>query len=148
MPRHLVVPYRDALFASKDARGDLVRGGRGGGWVWRPSVDIELPHGQGPCRFVHGLQADARNVARRLHTCAVQGHYHTEFHVRYEAGPRGPIWGVTAGCLIDDSSMAFAYNKTTPARPSLGCVVIRHAVPILVPMLTDHRSGRWIGVIP
>jgi hypothetical protein len=84
---------------------------------------------------------------RRLHTHLSQGHYHTEFHIRYEAGPRGMLFGITAGCLIDDSSLAFGYNKTTPARPAIGCAGIIDGVPRLFPMIRDSRD-RWVGVVP
>ena len=50
------------------------------------------------------------------------------------------------GCLIDDKSLAYEYNKTTLDRPIIGSSVIIDGQPKLIPMIMD-KSGRWIGKI-
>lgn len=148
MPRHLIHSYRNIVFGEKDKHGDLrCPGGRGHGWRWHPQLRVRIPNSDVPLTVVHGLATDARNAMRRLHTHVSQGHYHTEFHIRYEAGPNGMLFGLTAGCLIDDSSLAYGYNKVTPARPAIGCAGIIDGVPRLFPMIRDSRD-RWIGIVP
>jgi hypothetical protein len=48
------------------------------------------------------------------------------------------------GCLIDDASMAFAYNKVFKERPVIGCGIVINGFPRLIPMALD-KHGRWKG---
>jgi hypothetical protein len=48
------------------------------------------------------------------------------------------------GCMIDDESLAFEYNKTTLQRPVIGCGIIINGQPSLIPMVLN-KKGRWIG---
>lgn len=149
LARHLITPYRDAIFGEDDGDGGLWRpGGRGDGWRWHPHLTIDLPNNVAPLYIAHGIAADPRNALRRMHVNIAQGHYHTEFSIRYEANPHtGMLFGISAGCLIDDTAVAFAYNKTTPARPAIGCAAIIEGVPMLLPMIRDKRN-RWTGLVP
>jgi hypothetical protein len=54
------------------------------------------------------------------------------------------FWGFNVGCGIDRNRYAFAYAKTIPAKPIIGCGVIEAGVPRFVPM-TMTRGGRWTG---
>lgn len=58
----------------------------------------------------------------------------------------GLYWSVIAGCLIDNDSLAFSYNKLSLKRPVIGTVVIIDGQPKLEPMILDSK-GRWIGKI-
>jgi hypothetical protein len=51
---------------------------------------------------------------------------------------------MTIGCLIDDASLAFAYNKNTLKRPIIGCGAILDGQPKLLPMISWRRvvAGR------
>ena len=147
MPHHLVVPYRDAIFAEKDAYGNLDRQGRGDGWRWTDRLVLRVPNQPHPVTFIHGVQTDVRNAVRRIHTNVVQGHYHTQGDIRYEATYNGVLWGMTVGCLLDDTSRAFSYNKMIPQRPVLSCGGIIDGVPRIFPMLLDE-AGRWTGLVP
>ena len=82
-----------------------------------------------------------RNV-EQMGCCFVQGHYHGLFELVYNGTPHALNWGMTVGCLIDDESLAFAYNKNTLKRPVLGCGGIIDGKPVLFPMIL-RRGGRW-----
>jgi hypothetical protein len=51
------------------------------------------------------------------------------------------------GCLIEDSTIAFAYNKLNLKRPVIGSAVILNGIPKLIPMILDKKN-RWTGEIP
>jgi hypothetical protein len=72
----------------------------------------------------------------------VQGHHHSMFEVRYVNTSRALLWSVITGCMIDDKSMAFGYNKMQNKRPALGCTIILDGQPKLLPMLLTEE-GRW-----
>jgi hypothetical protein len=50
------------------------------------------------------------------------------------------------GCLIDDKSLAFSYNKLQMKRPIIGCGIILDGQPKLLPMILD-KNGDWIKKI-
>lgn len=74
----------------------------------------------------------------------VQGHHHSMFELRYWSAGNGLHFAVTSGCLIDDVSMAFEYNKLQVKRPIMGVTFIENSMPHLIPMALDSE-GRWIG---
>jgi tRNA-splicing ligase RtcB len=49
---------------------------------------------------------------------------------------------VTGNCLVDDTSMAMAYNKLQLQRPIIGTGIIINGQPKLLPMVL-RRGGRW-----
>jgi hypothetical protein len=53
---------------------------------------------------------------------------------------------MVVGCLIDDKSMAFAYNKLQLKRPLIGVGIILDGQPKLLPMILN-KEGRWIRKI-
>lgn len=115
----------------------------GPGWKWHTHLDIKLPDGR-MCRFVHNYESNAQTASKNLSMCLVQGHHHSKFEVLYWTDGRRHLWGATIGCLIDDKSRAFGYNKTQSKRPILGCMVIKNGTPILIPMRLN-KAGRWVG---
>ena len=113
------------------------------GWKWHNTLVIDLPGDQS--LFVcHGMQKNGLKLAAAMGMCTLQGHYHTEFNIQYGSSPSQLYWAMQIGCLIDDTALAFAYNKVTPSRPILGCGVIIDGHPQLVPMVLDEK-GRWNG---
>jgi hypothetical protein len=102
-------------------------------WVWHDDLIIDLPNGQ-PCYFCHGKSADGLKLSRNMACNVVQGHYHSKFAIQYWSNPRNLYWSMQAGCLIDDKSLAMAYNKLTVERPIIGTGVIIDSKPILEPM--------------
>lgn len=113
------------------------------GWKWH--MDLVVPAGDRLIYFHHGISANVMKAVERLGVCVVQGHYHTKFEIAYTANPNALLWGMTVGCLIDDRSLAFAYNKLSLARPVLGCGLIVDGRPKLLPMILE--GGRWNGTV-
>jgi predicted phosphodiesterase len=116
------------------------------GWTWHNDLLVRLPRGQN--LFVtHGVMKDGIKLAQTMGCCVVQGHYHTEFNIKYSSSPAQLYWSMQVGCSIDDDSMAFAYNKTTSLRPIIGHGIIINGLPKLLPMLLKS-GGEWTGILP
>lgn len=130
LPRHVLKSYADVLQV-------------GEGWTWHDRLIVKMSNGE-DCLFVHSLGANVLQVSQLHGMNVVQGHSHSLFELRYWQSTSGLRFACTAGCLIDDKSMAFAYNKLQPKRPILGAVFIENGIPSLVPMLLDN-DGRWKG---
>lgn len=76
----------------------------------------------------------------------VQGHYHESLDIKYVNNSQQLLWSMSVGCLLDDNSMAFQYNKINPNRPVLGTGVIIEGWPRIIPMVLN-KNGNWIGKI-
>ena len=129
VPRHLLKSYNEVLDAPKE-------------WKWHHELIIKLPNGS-RCKFLHGISANVLAASQSLGMSLIQGHHHSLFEIRYWDNGRHLNFGATAGCLIDDKSLAFAYNKLQIKRPILGALVILNSIPLLVPMRLD-KNKRWI----
>lgn len=128
IPRKYLRDYNDILDAPK-------------GWKWYNHLKIKASDGSW-IYFSHGLKKNGLPVAQQFGMNFVQGHYHTEFSIQYSSSPDKLIWAMTVGCLIDDDSMAFEYNKVTHQRPIIGCGIILDGQPHLLPMVLK-KNGRW-----
>lgn len=147
VPRHLILGYREAIFGEKTKDGStILPHGRGIGWTWQQSLTIDLNNGQ-KCKVHHGMSVSTRRNVEQAGMAFVQGHHHGTFEIVYHGTPEYLNWGITAGCLIDDESLAFGYNKNTIKRPVIGCAGYVNGYPILFPMKLNNK-GRWIGVLP
>ena len=130
IPRKYLRDYGEILEAPK-------------GWEWHDNLTLELPNGQ--LLFVtHGVRKNGIKLAQQMGCNTIQGHYHTEFNINYASSPSQLYWSMQVGCMIDDKSMAFHYNKTTAIRPIIGCGMVLDGQPLLLPMVLD-KNGRWIG---
>lgn len=130
IPMHYIKSYNDVL-------------GVGKGWRWTYDLTITLPSGQ-KVYFHHGKSANVLRLSQMMGMCAVQGHYHEALKVEYWGNPTGLYWGLQTGCLIDDNSLAFAYNNVNIKRPVIGTALIINSLPVLEPMVLN-KQGRWIG---
>ena len=130
IPRKYLRTYGEILEAPK-------------GWKWHNHLLLKASDGS-QVYFSHGLKKNGLPVAQQFGMNFVQGHYHTEFSIQYSSSPDKLIWAMTVGCLIDDDSMAFAYNKLQHKRPIIGCGIILDGQPKLLPMVLN-KKGRWIG---
>ena len=92
------------------------------------------------------MNKDPLKSSMSIGTNLVQGHFHTDFQVKYWSSPEALRWGMTVGCLIDKDSMAFAYSRVNIRRPILGCAYIENGIPNLIPMVLE-KGNRWIGKI-
>ena len=129
IPRGYLKSYNDVLGVDSD-------------WVWHYEMTITLPNGN-KVYLHHGKAADIKKLSTSLGMCAVSGHYHQTFKVDYWANSLGIYWGMNVGCLIDDKSLAFAYNNCNLHRPLIGTGLIIDSQPVLFPLLMDE-SGSWI----
>lgn len=129
MPRSLLKSYDQILGVSK--------------WKWHNKLIIPLPNG-GRCMFVHSYGANVLEASQSLGMSLVQGHHHSQFELRYWQSDYGELnFAITSACLIDDKSMAFAYNKLQVRRPILGVTFIENGTPRLIPMKVNSKN-RWI----
>lgn len=129
IPRGYLKSYNDVLGVDSD-------------WVWHYEMTITLPNGN-KVYLHHGKAADIKKLSTSLGMCAVSGHYHQTFKVDYWANSLGLYWGMNVGCLIDDKSLAFAYNNCNLHRPLIGTGLIIDSQPVLAPLLMDENGG-WI----
>lgn len=120
IPRHYIKSYNDVL-------------GVDDGWTWHEDLVLNLPDGQN-VYVHHGKSAEAIKTSQAMSMSHVCGHYHNSFGVKYWANPQGLFWAMNSGCLIDDSSLAFAYNNVNLHRPIIGTSLIIDGVPILEAM--------------
>lgn len=146
IPRHLILDYKEAIFGEKSKDGSIhCPNARGTGWSWASSLVINTEIQK--CRVVHGLSVSTRRNVEQAGMNFVQGHHHGLFELVYHGTPEFLNWGMTIGCLIDDNSIAFAYNKNTIKRPVMGCGGYVNGHPILFPMKLA-KGGRWTGDVP
>jgi hypothetical protein len=131
MPRHLLKSYNDVLGVPEND------------WSWHGEIILKLPNGT-KCKFVHGISSNILAASQSIGMSLVQGHHHSLFELRYWSAGNGLHFGVTSGCLIDDQSLAFAYNKLQVKRPLIGVTFIENSEPRLIPMAVDD-DNRWVG---
>lgn len=130
MPRHLLKSYNEVLGVDNN-------------WRWHDKLVIDLPNGS-RCMFAHSLGSDVMRSSQSIGMSLVQFHHHSQFEIRYWHNGETLNFGVTSGCLIDDKSLAFAYNKLQIKRPVIGITYIENSIPHLIPMILN-KDGRWIG---
>lgn len=114
-------------------------------WRWHNELTIRLSDGR-DCTFHHGLGSNVSTVSKNYSCNFVQGHYHSKFTIDYWANHKDIYWAMNVGCLVDDKSLAMAYNKNTFKRPIIGCGIILDGQPKLLPMILN-KKGRWIKKI-
>ena len=114
-------------------------------WVWKE--DLKLLCNGRPVYFCHGKSGNSGVLSRNMGMNTVQGHFHSKFDVFYWANPNDQYFDMHVGCLIDDRSMAMAYNKITINRPLIGCAIILDGTPKLLPMGVD-KKGLWDRSVP
>lgn len=129
LPSRVLKTYREILEAPK-------------GWDW--SRDITINTDLGPVFLTHGKTSASGKLSKNMAMNSVQAHFHSKFQIDYWGSPVGLYWDMHVGCLVDDHSLAMAYNKTTLQRPVIGVGQIINGKPQLVPMVLN-RSGRWTG---
>lgn len=112
-------------------------------WRWHYEFTFKLSTGA-YCYAHHGKSSNVLRLSQSMGMCALQGHYHEKMGVAYWANPHDLYWGAQSGCLIDDKSLAFAYNNTNLKRPLLGSLGIVNGKAISIPMVLNKR-GRWVG---
>lgn len=133
LPRFVIKSYRDVLEAPK-------------GWHWHEDLVLRMNNGS-DVYFCHGKIQDVLKHSMSMGMCVVTGHFHEKFEIRYWGNKLGLYWGMIVGCLVENSSLAFAYNKINLKRPIIGCGGIINGQPRLFPMVLKS-NGRWNGEVP
>lgn len=112
------------------------------GWQW--CRDITFQTDLGPVYGTHGKTSAAGKLSKNMAMNTFQGHYHSKFQITYWGSPVGLFWDMHVGCVVNDSSLAMAYNKITLDRPIIGVATIKDGRPNLRPMVLN-KYGRWVG---
>lgn len=110
-------------------------------WRWVTDLTLTLSNGS-KCYFHHGKSSDVLKLSQAMSMSAVQFHYHEKYKIEYWANPLGLYFAMQAACLVDDKSLAMAYNKLNLKRPIIGIGIIVNGLPRLIPMVLN-KKGRW-----
>ncbi len=149
MGNHEMRLYRKALKAGLPKQvlknfGDIIQAPKG--WQYVDRLKVNWDDVKRRILFVHtGTGATTKaGLAPSQHANVVHGHIHSSYWIKWNSTADALHWDMNVGCLIDDESIVFKYNKQQTKRPILGCGVIVDNLPILIPMILD-KKGRWIG---
>lgn len=103
------------------------------GWKWRQMWEFDGVY------YHHGENYSGVNSTRQcaldLRRSCVIGHVHTAGGVTWLTGRVDSIFGMSVGCLIDDTQPAFDYCRTNPKRPVLGLGIVEDGKPQFIPMI-------------
>lgn len=115
------------------------------GWRWAEHWrigNVVYEHGDA----IQGGEFPHATAMKRNMVSTCIGHHHGRFGVQWARTPHVMVFGMALGCLIDETSYAFAYGKKSKVKPILGAGVVLENQPMLAKMLLTP-SGRWRGVI-
>lgn len=103
---------------------------------WKFALNVESNgvlylHGEGG-----GGISGALNKALNKRMSVVQGHWHTEALIRYNASQFDRLFAMQVGCGIDDESYALAYAKYNTKKSIIACGVVLDdgQLPVIEPM--------------
>ena len=95
--------------------------------------------------FTHGVHKKMLKLSQQKHRSTVEGHFHTDLGITFWSSDYGKSYFcLRTGCLIDDTSVVFNYNKRDGLRPCLGCAMLINKEPAIIRMQVD-KHNRWIG---
>lgn len=123
IPSQMIRPYQEIIHAPQT-------------WVWKSEWVIKTKY---PIKMIHGMgysgQTAHRNAAMDHGMNVVIGHLHSNAGIAIINTHGQRIWGMNVGCLIDEESYAFAYNKYQRQKPILGVGVVVDGglTPIFIP---------------
>jgi hypothetical protein len=129
IPAAAIKSYREQIKAPK-------------GWNWHETLVVDTP--LSPVYFTHGISATPGKLSNMYSMSSCQGHYHAKSQVTWMSTPERLRFDMHVGCLIDDKSLAFKYNKMTPVRPIISVGIIIDGIGQIVPMVLN-KSHRWTG---
>lgn len=114
-------------------------------WTFASELLLKLPNGI-RCKFKHNFSSNLYMDSIKQGMSLVCGHFHSKSNVHWWQNDKGLNFSMQVGCLIDDESPAFDYNKTQAIRPVLTVGIIKNGIPFLIPMYVNKRN-RWVGFI-
>jgi predicted phosphodiesterase len=133
IPKEMVIPYKDLIKATKF------------NWRWVNDYTLRLSNKQ-HLYITHTKGENTLALAKAVAMNVVVGHHHNKHGINWFSTPLQSLFAIDTGCLIEDSSYAFAYNKMSIIRPMLGCAAICNGKPYLFTM-NLNKAGRWNGLI-
>jgi hypothetical protein len=107
-------------------------------WTW--ANDWKVKGSQGSFLLQHGDGYSGINGHRSAAICnganTIIGHLHSNAGLSYVWTRGQKIWGMNAGCLLDEDAYVFEYGKFMKFRPVLGCAVVLDGgkTPIWIPL--------------
>lgn len=113
LPSLFIRDYREFMQAPK-------------GWAWSDRIiidDVVYEHGEGVSGRNAAWQAMSDN---KMST--VIGHIHSFGGVTYSKSPFRQTFAMNAGCLINPTSLAFAYGNKYRNKATLGCGIVVEGV--------------------
>lgn len=129
IPAAAIKSYRDQIQAPK-------------GWNWFDTLVVNTP--LAPVFFTHGVTGTPGKLSNMYSLSSCQGHYHAKSQVTWMSTPERLRFDMHVGCLIDDKSLAFKYNKMTPVRPVISVGIVINGIGHIIPMVLK-KGGRWSG---
>lgn len=127
IPKAMVKTYNEVLNAPKT-------------WKWHSSLIIKTP--LGPVYLTHGKVNAPGKLAQQYGMSSIQAHFHERAQIYYISTPERLMFDMHVGCLVDDKSRAFHYNKLNPKRPIISVGILIDGIPQLIPMIL-RKNGRW-----
>lgn len=115
------------------------------GWRWAEHWrigNVVYEHGDA----IQGGEFPHATAMKRNLVSTIIGHHHGRFAVEWHRTPHRMVFGMALGCLIDETSYAFAYGRKSKVKPILGAGVVLNGQPVICKMLLTP-SGRWRGEI-
>ena len=134
---HDMRPYRKAFKAGLPSSwmkslNDVIKAPTGWDFTERLDLDdITYEHGFGGSGDTYIMNRVKENMGS-----TVSGHFHTVCSIKYLQSKKQLLFGMNAGCLIDETQYAFAYGKYDARRPicSAGVVLNYGKLPMIFPM--------------
>jgi hypothetical protein len=131
LPRRLLKTYEQVLETKR--------------WKWHFDLTIRMPDRK-YVYFHHARSVNCLLTSKNMGMSAVQGHHHHLFSIQYWGNELALNWAMQLPCMADKDSLAQSYGKNNLQRPIVGCGIILHGQPRLLPMVLDKR-GIWDGRI-
>lgn len=111
------------------------------GWTWADHHEIDgvrYEHGEG----FSGADAHVKAMTKNRQSVVI-GHVHSYAGVSYSATAKDMLFGMNAGCLIDNNAYAFAYGKKFPNKPILGAgIVVEGHHALFIPMNRGNKNDK------
>lgn len=104
------------------------------GWEFNMSFEFDgvlYIHGEGG-GGINGALQKALNRRKSI----VQGHFHTEAHIRWNVSDEDRLFAMQVGCGVDDKQYAMAYAQFNAKKSIISCGVVldNGNIPLIVPM--------------
>lgn len=132
LPLHTIKSYQEILETPK--------------WLWYDDIVLETKLGD--VYLCHGKSGAYNKLSKEVGCSAVQGHFHGKFEITWAKSINKERFNMFCGCLINETSLAFAYGKNHLPKPILGVGMLSESgYPRLIKM-NLNKKNRWDGKLP